>query len=330
MPKIAFQSKELSVNKKSFAIKKDGLVHDLIKNKSLYVLAVPGILFFLVFAYFPMVGIIIAFKDYNVIDGIFRSPFIGLQNFAFLIKSQDIYRVTFNTLFLNTLFIVFGTLAQILIALLLNEIGSTVFKKVSQTVILLPYLISWVIVGVISYYLFEPTGFLNIIIKTIGLKPVDWYSSPQYWPAILTFSYIWKWVGYGSVIFLAAIVGIDQQIYEAARTDGCNRWGLIRYMTLPSLRPTVIILVLLAVGRIFYGDFGMVLNIVKNNVMVFNSTDIIDYYIYRALNGSGGSGGGSNIGMGSAAGLLQSALGFITILIANKLVNKIDKDSALF
>jgi len=315
---------------KFISFKKDSLVYDLLKNKSLYLIGLPGIIYFLIFAYLPMVGIIIAFKDYNVMDGIFGSKFIGLKNFEFIVQSNDLFRITFNTLFLNTLFIVFGTLSQVGISLLLNEVKSTLFKRINQSLLLLPYFISWVIVGVIGYYLFgTETGFLNTLRNAIGLDSVEWYSSPQYWPLILTFTYIWKWVGYGSIIYLSAIVGIDQQIYESAQIDGCNKWQVIKYITIPSILPTIIIMVLLAVGRIFYGDFGMVLNMVKSNVLVFSTTDIIDTYVYRSFQGTGGQAGG-NIGMGSAAGVLQSVMGFITIFVANKIVKKIEKDYALF
>jgi len=292
-------------------------------------MGLPGVLYFMIFSYLPMVGIVIAFKDYNVIDGIFGSKFIGFNNFEFLIKSRDIYRITFNTLFLNALFILFGTLFQVGIALLLNEVYAKWFKKIAQSALLLPFFISWVVVGVFVYYIFATdTGLMNGILTGIGLHPIDWYTHSQYWPTILTITYIWKWAGYGSIIYLAAIVGIDQQMYESALIDGCSKWQLIRYITLPSIMPTIMILTLLAIGRIFYGDFGMIFNIVKNNVILFGTTDVIDTYVYRSFQGSGG--GIGSIGMGSAAGALQSFLGFITILIANAAVRKYNQDYALY
>lgn len=309
------------------------LVNELVKNKALYILALPAILYFLVFAYLPMVGIIIAFKDYNVMDGIFGSKFMTplFKNFEFLVTSNDLPRITFNTLYLNVLFIVFGMASQVGISILLNEIRSKIFKKVSQGLLLLPYFISWVIIGVIAFYIFgTESGFLNVIMKSLGLVPIEWYNSPQYWPAILTLIYMWKWIGYGSIIYLSAIVGIDQEIYESAQIDGCNRWQVIRHITLPLLIPTMIILFLLALGRIFYGDFGMVLNVVRSNIMLFDTTNIIDTYVYRALMGAGSAGSYGNFGMASAAGFLQSLMGFFTIIIANKVVNKIEKDYALF
>ena len=307
---------------------KTGVLHELARNKGLYLLAIPGILFFLVFCYLPLIGIIIPFKNYNVIDGIFGSPFVGLKNFQFLLKSRDLPQITFNTVFLNALFIIFGTLSQVAVAMMINEIGSRTFKKLSQGFLLLPYFISWVIVGVITFYIFgTESGFLNVIRRAFGATPVEWYNSPQYWPAILTLIYIWKWVGYGSIIYLSAIVGIDQEIYESAQIDGCDRWRLIRHITLPLLVPTMMIMLLLAVGRIFYGDFGMILNVVRNNVMLYQTTNIIDTYVYRALMGTGT---GGSIAMASAAGLLQSVLGFLTILAANMVVNRVNSDYALF
>ncbi|MFD0961482.1 ABC transporter permease [Paenibacillus chungangensis] len=309
--------------------RKRGFIFELLKNKVLYLMAIPGILYFFIWHYLPMVGIVIAFKNYNVIDGIFGSEWNGLKNFDFLIKSGDIFRITFNTLFLNMLFIGFGTVFQVGIAILLNEVGKSWFKKLSQSLLLLPYFISWVVVGVFVYYIFATnTGMLNGLLGWFGIDPMPWYQSPEFWPAILTATYIWKWVGYGSVIYLAAIVGIDSTIYEAAKIDGCNKWQLIRYVTIPMLMPTIMVLTLLAIGGIFYGDFGMIFNIVKSNVLIFETTDVIDTYVYRSFQGTGG--GMGSIAMGSAAGALQSFLGFVTIITANWLVRRYNRDYALY
>lgn len=309
-------------------LKKGGLAHDLMKNKSLYLIALPGILFFLVFCYLPMIGIIIAFKDYNAADGIFASKFVWFNNFRFLFVSGDALRITFNTLYLNVLFIGFGTAAQVGVALLFNEVKNKAFKRISQSMILLPYFISWVVVGVFAYYLFANNGVLNSVIGAVGIKPVQWYSEPQYWPAFLTLASIWKSIGFGSIIYLAAITGMDQEICEAAVIDGCNRGQLIWHITLPTLLPTIIILTLLSIGRIFYGDFGMIYNIVKNNVSIFKYTDVIDTYVYRSLMGVGSASG--SFKLGSAAGVLQSFLGFVSILGANWVVKRINSDYALF
>jgi len=278
-----------------------------------------------------MTGIIIAFKDYNVIDGIFGSPWAGLRNFEFLVRSGILRRVTFNTLYLNTLFILFGLIAQVGIALLINEVRSKYFKRVSQAVLLLPFFISWVIVGTISLYLFGTNvGFLNVVRGYFGLDPINWYQSPQYWRAILTISHIWKSLGWGSIIYLAAIVSVDQEIYESAQLDGCNKLKQIRYITLPCITPTITIMLLLAIGQIFYGNFGMVYNMVGQNILLFRTTDIIDTYVFRALRGGGAGFGGGQFALAGAAGFVQSTMGFITVLVANKLVSMFNKDNALF
>jgi len=216
----------IAVHKKRI---KSGLLRDLMRNRALYTLAIPGLIWYVVFCYLPMAGIIIAFTKYNVMDGIFGSPFVGLDNFKFLINSRDLFQITYNTLFLNVLFIAFGLISQLSIAILLNEISSRMFKRVSQALMLLPFFVSWVLVGAISRYILgTDMGFANTLLKTLGLKPVSWYTSPQYWPVILTIASVWKGVGYGSIIYLAAIVGVDQEIYESAQLDGCSRPQLIR------------------------------------------------------------------------------------------------------
>ncbi|MCL2360707.1 MAG: ABC transporter permease subunit [Defluviitaleaceae bacterium] len=322
----------ISVGKEKKSKKGQGfwreMLRDLSRNRALYLLALPAIAWFIIFHYIPMTGIIIAFKDYNVIDGIFGSPWAGLRNFEFLIRSGILRRVTLNTLFLNALFLVFGLIAQVGIALLINEVRNKYFKRVSQGVLLLPFFISWVIVGTISLYLFGTNvGFLNTVRGVFGLDPINWYQSPQYWPAILTISHIWKSIGWGSIIYLAAIVSVDQEIYESAQLDGCNKIKQIRYITLPCITPTISIMMLLAIGQIFYGNFGMIYNMVRQNILLFPTTDIIDTYVFRALRGGGG---GGQFAMAGAAGFVQSTMGFITVLIANKIVSKFNKDNALF
>lgn len=303
-----------------------GIVREVTRNRTLYLMALPAILFFVIFCYVPMPGIVIAFKDYNVVDGVFGSRWNGLRNFAFLVRSGDIYRITLNTLRLNVLFIVFSTVAQVTFALLLNEVRNGAFKKLCQSFVFFPYFISWVVVGSLSYNLFATdVGFFNGVRSSIGLQPIEWFARPEYWGTILTSAYTWKWIGFGSIIYLAAIHGIDPTFYEAARIDGGNRWVQIRFITLPLLMPTVITLSLLAVGRIFYGDFGLIFNLVKNNALLYQTTDVIDTYVFRAFRGAGGS-----FASGSAAGMYQSVMGFLVILAANGIVRRIDRDRALF
>jgi putative aldouronate transport system permease protein len=302
------------------------IARELFRNRTLYLMALPSVLFFIVFCYVPMPAIVIAFKNYNVVDGIFGSPWNGLANFAFLVRSGDIYRITYNTLKLNVLFIAVATASQVAFAILLNEVRSGIFKKLVQSFVFFPYFISWVVVGALAYNLFATdVGYFNAVRTAIGLKPIEWFSSPQYWPAILTGAYTWKWIGFGSIIYLAAIHGIDPTLYEAARIDGADRWAQIRFVTLPLLLPTVITLTLLSIGRIFYGDFGLVFNLVKSNALLYQTTDVIDTYVFRSFRGAGG-----NFASASAAGMFQSLMGFIVILLANGLVRRVDRERALF
>jgi putative aldouronate transport system permease protein len=240
-------------------IKKHGFFQELAMNRQAYLLAFAGLLYFLVFHYLPMVGVIIAFKNYRINLGIFRSPWNGLENFRFFFTSGYVWRVTRNTLMLNSLFLGVSVVFQVGIALLLNEVRSGFYKRVSQSLMFLPYFMSWIVVAVISQGFFGTnTGVMNNVLAAIGLPAVHWYNSPELWPGLLTAFYVWKWTGYGVVIYLATISNIDPEYYEAATIDGATHFQQITKITLPLLVPTVIILVLLAIGRIFYGDFGMI------------------------------------------------------------------------
>jgi putative aldouronate transport system permease protein len=304
-----------------------GIGRELVKNRTLYLMTLPAVLFFVIFCYLPMPGIIIAFKDYNAMDGIYGSKWNGLRNFAFLVVSGDIYRITWNTVRFNVFFIAFGTASQVAFAILLNEVRGGLFKKLVQSFVFLPYFVSWVVVGSLTYNLFATdVGSLNALRGAFGLAPIDWYNSPAYWPSILTVAYVWKWLGFGSIIYLAAIHGIDGTLYEASRIDGANRWVQARAITLPLLLPTVITLTLMAIGRIFYGDFGLVLNLIKSNAMLYQSTDVIDTYVYRAWQTQAGG----SFPAASAAGVYQSLMGFIVICTANTIVRRINRERALF
>lgn len=298
---------------------------ELRRNRYLYILALPGLLFFIIFNYLPMFGIIIAFKDYSVTKGIWGSEWAGFANFKFFFTSGHAARVTFNTLFLNALFIIVGTITQAAVAIMLNEITSKFYKRLTQSVIFLPYFMSWVVVGVISLSFFDTqTGMINMLFKDIGLEPVSWYTNAEIWRPLLLVFYTWKWTGYGAVIYLAVISNIDTQYYEAAIIDGANKWQQMRYITVPLLIPTVIILVLLAIGRIFYGDFGMIYGLIGDNGMLFRTTDVIDTYVYRALRQVG------DFGMSSAIGLYQSFMGFVLVLVSNYMAKRYREESALF
>ena len=299
--------------------------YDLKNNKGLLGLTLPAVAWFLVFAYAPMLGLVIAFQKYSPAKGIFGSEFVFLDNFRFFFGSQDSVRVTVNTLVLNTLFILATNFVAILMAIALSEIKNKYFKKVSQSVIILPHFISWTVVALlIEAFLKTEGGFVNNILAAFGAEPIKFMQTPELWPAILTILRVWQGAGYSSIVYLAAITGLDQSMYEAARGDGATRPQWITRMTPAPVRPTVVLLLLMAVGKIFNGDFGMVYAIVGNNTLLYPTTDIIDTYVYRQLMEQ------SNMGMSSAVGLWQSIMGFIMVVIMNKVTKKIDSDSALF
>jgi len=301
------------------------LRNDLKRYKVILLMLLPAVAFYLLFAYLPMAGIVIAFKRYDYAGGIFGSAWNGLDNFRFFFESGDAWTVTRNTALYNIAFIAVNNFLQIVAAILLFEIGGKWFKKLAQSIMFLPYFISWVVVGAIAYNLLSyDIGTVNVMLGGLGLAPIDIYNTPSYWPYILIAVSAWKALGYGTVMYLAAIAGIDTEMYEAAEIDGANIFQRIRKVTLPNLYPTTIILVLLAVGNIFRGDFGMFYNMIGNNGILFSKTDVIDTFVFRSLITS------NDIGMSAAAGVFQSVLGFATIMTVNYAVRKYDKDRALF
>ncbi|MGI2293656.1 ABC transporter permease [Paenibacillus sp. GXUN7292] len=294
------------------------------KNKALLLLTIPGVLYLLVMAYLPMGGIVIAFKDYNYVDGIFGSKWIGLKNFEFLFLSQDAWRITRNTLMMNGLFIVFTTIFAILVALTMNEIRSRFLNRFIQSTLFLPYLLSWVIVSYLVYAMLTTKGFLNSVLLSLDLAPVNWYMEPRFWPYILTIAMVWKVTGYNSIIYLASIIGINPEYFEAAKLDGANKFQQIRYITMPFLIPVITILTLLSIGKIFYADFGLFYSVTRDLGHLYPATDVIDTYVFRMLRTVG------DVGMASAAGFYQAVVGFVLVLVFNFIVRKIDKDNALF
>ncbi|MGQ9681302.1 MAG: ABC transporter permease [Anaerolineae bacterium] len=298
---------------------------DLARNKYLYLLALPGVLFLVVFGYLPMFGHLIAFQKFRAVDGILRSPWVGLSNFRFFFASKDWLRITANTLLLNALFITGNTVIGLTLAVFLNEIRQYVLKRVAQSVVLLPYFVSWLVVALMLFALLNSTdGLVNRTLQSLGLQGIDWYTEPKYWRAILTSLSVWKWGGYTSVIYLAAITSIEGEYYEAARVDGASRLQQMWRITLPLLTPTTILLVLLDVGRIFYGDFGMIYGLVGDNGVLFPATDVIDTYTFRALRRLG------NFSQAAAVSLYQGVMGILTIILINRLVRMIDPERALF
>lgn len=297
-------------------------VHDI----PVYLMMAPAMIYFLFNNYIPIAGLIIAFKDVDFRKGVFGGDFIGLKNFEYLFKTKDAWVITRNTLLYNAAFIVLGIVLGIFIALLLNEVKSKKLLKTYQTSILLPQLISWIIVSYFVYALLSiDKGMINkSILPVLNQKPISWYTSPEYWPVIITVMQVWKTLGFNSIIYLATIIGIPADYYEAATLDGANKWQQIRFITLPLLVPTVITLFLLHMGRIFYADFSLFYQVPMNSGALFNTTNVIDTYVYRALIQIG------DIGMSAAAGFYQSLVGFVLVIISNMIVKKLSPDNALF
>ncbi|WP_236575523.1 MULTISPECIES: ABC transporter permease subunit [Paenibacillus] len=282
-------------------------------------------LFLLVFAYTPMLGHLLAFQNYRLSDGLLGSRWVGWRNFEFFFSTNDWLRVTWNTVFLNGLFLVFGLGTAVVLAVLLNEVTVKWFKKTAQSFVFLPYFISWLVVSMMVQTMFSSSeGMVNQALAALGFKGVDWYLTPGVWPYILTFVYVWKIAGYNSIIFLASITGISSEYYESAKLEGASRFQQILYITLPLLRPIIIIMLLLGIGRIFYGDFGMIYALIGDVGVLFPTTDVIDTYAYRALRQMG------NFSMSSAIVLYQSFMGLIAVTLFNWLARKIDPDSRLF
>lgn len=290
----------------------------------LYLMTLPGLLYLLVNNYLPMAGLVVAFKRYDARKGMFFSPWIGLENFRYLAK--DIWVITRNTVLYNAVFIVTNIVFGILIAILLSELLSTAFRKFYQSVVLLPFLISTVIISYLVYaFLSVESGFVNTkILAPLGAGPVSWYTDASKWPAILTIVNIWRNTGYYCVIYLSTVIGIDRGYYEAASIEGAGKLQQIRYITLPLLKPVTMMLVLLAIGKIFYADFGMFYQVPMDSGALYSTTNVIDTYVYRALLQIG------NIGMSSAAGLFQSVVGFVLVMVSNLLVRRADPENALF
>lgn len=310
--------------KKAFMRKKRRVKLKTIDTVSLTLMCLIPVAFVIAFNYVPMFGIVLAFKDYRFDKGIWGSDWSGFKNFEYLIRSNTITRLIRNTVGLNLLFIAVGTAAAVAVAILLFEIKKRRKLKIYQTLLLLPYFISWVIAGYMSYALLNPSmGSLNQLLKSLGLEPVNWYGEPKYWPWILMIASVWKSVGYSSIVYYASLMGIDSAYFEAARIDGANKWKEIKYITIPSLIPVITIQSILAVGNILRADFGLFYQISRDVGTLYPVTDVLDTYIYRMLMGE------NNVGLSSAAGFLQSVVGCILVLVTNWIVNKIEPDNAL-
>lgn len=297
----------------------------LFQYREYLLMLLPAVIFFITFSYIPMAGIVIAFKNYSFSGGIFGSPWVGLNNLKFLLLNDDLFVVIRNTVGYNIAFIIVNNVLEIFCAVVLAELGNKIFKKVTQTAMLLPYFISWVVVGGLTYNLFNyEHGFISGILSFFGKEPIDFYNSPLYWIPIVILVSAWKSIGYGTVVYLATIMGIDSSIYEAAEIDGASKFQTTIRIIIPMLVPTMIILVLLSLGNIFRGDFSMYYQLVGNNSMLWPTTDVIDTFVTRSLLQT------NDIGMSSAAGFFQSIFGFATVVLANLCIRMYDKEYSLF
>jgi len=298
----------------------------LMRKFPIYLMMAPGFIYLFFNNYIPIAGLAIAFKDIDFRKGILKSDWIGFRNFEYLFKTKDALIITRNTLMYNAAFILLGIVFGVIAALLMNEVSNKRLLKFYQTAILSPQLVSWIVVSYFVYALLSiDKGMVNNrILPLLGMKEISWYTEPKYWPFIITIMQIWKTIGFNSIIYLATIVGIDSEYYEAATLDGASRGQQIIHITLPLLVPTIVTLFLIHVGRIFYADFGLFFQVPMNSGALFSTTNVIDTYVYRALLQLG------DIGMSAAAGFYQSIVGFVLIVISNLIIRKFNKENALF
>ena len=295
------------------------------KHSVLWLMLLPVLIYFIIFSYLPMCGIWLAFTRFDFRLGFFKSPFVGFDNFRYLFESGIFFRLLRNTVLYNAAFILCGNMMQVICALFLNDLGNRRFVKTSQSLIFLPYFISYVLVGLFSYALFNvDNGLINTTLRSLGLEEYNFYLEPNAWPFIIVAVQGWKGLGYGSVVYLSVMSSFDQEIYESARIDGATKWQQVHKLTLPMVKPTFMLLVMFNLGSILKGQFQLFYQLVGNNGLLFNTTDIIDTYVYRSLTVN------FDIGMGSAAGVFQSVFGCALVLIVNALVRRHDKDLALF
>lgn len=302
-----------------------GFLYRLNQNKVLLLMCLPAILFFLFMSYAPMPGAYVAFTSFNYNAGIFGSEFVGWQNFEFLFSSGTLLMLLRNTILYNLVFIVLGNIIQVFLAILLNEVACKRFVKVAQSLMFLPYFISAVLIGLLVYNLLNADfGFIPSLIRSMGGEMSSVYSDPYKFPIVIVLAKLWQSTGYGTVVYFAAICGIDASMMEAAKVDGANGFQRIRYITLPCLKGTMIILFLFAIGGIVKGDFGLFYNLVGMNSVLYPTTDIIETYVYRCMMNN------FNFSSGTAVGLFQSVFGFVLVMLANGIVKKLDPDYTLF
>ena len=306
-------------------MKKHGFLYELKKNKVLFLMAMPSVLLTFFLAYLPMSGLVLAFKNYRYDRGIFGSDWNGFDNFAYLFQSGTGWLITKNTILYNLLNLFVSQLLAVIVAIVISEMMGRIYKRIVQSVIFLPYFISWVIVSyMLQGILGTDTGLINNMIVAGGGSRINFYSTPSYWYPILLLLNIWKNTGYNTIVYLAAITGIDEGLYEAAYIDGATRFKRIIYITIPLLTPTICIMTLMSVGRIFYGDFGMLYAIIRDNSSLMPIAEVIDTYVYRTFKNTG------DPSLSMAIGLYQSIVGFILVFMANWIVRKKFPEGALF
>ncbi len=301
------------------------LAVDFRRHWRLHVLALPVLVYLLMFNYAPMFGVVLAFEKYSVARGFFHSEWVGLKNFEFLFATTDAWRITRNTVLYNIAFIIINTTLSVLLSLILNEMYIKRLSKSIQTMLIMPYFLSMSVIAIIVYAFIGPNGVVNSMIRASGQRIMtNWYTYRPLWPFLLVFVNAWKGVGYTAIVYVASISGISQEYYEAAVLDGATKLQQARYITLPHLRHIIVIMLILSMGGMFRGDMGLSYNVTMNSGALYEVTDVIDTYVYRALKTLG------NTGMSTAAGLYQSAVGFVLILVSNKIVKRVDEESALF
>ena len=305
----------------------------MLKSKHFLLLTMtfPVVIWLLLIRYLPMFGIVMSFLDYRLPtrklpfpSNLFRSPWVGLKNFAFLFTGDSLAMIR-NTLGYNILWMILGLVIAVALACMMNELTKKFLAKTYQTLMFFPYFLSWVVVAYFLFAFLDPTsGMIVRAQKAAGRTAIDWYNTPAYWPLILTLCYLWKSTGYSTVLYLSAITGIDKSQYEAAQVDGASKWQQMIHVTLPHLRPMITILLIMNVGKIFNADFGLFWTVPMNSAPLLPVTQVVDTYVYRAYTTTG------NVGMSTAAGFLQNLVGFVCIVAANWAVRRLDPDSALF
>ncbi len=295
--------------------KKESLLKNIQKNKMLYLFLVPGVIYFIIFKYGPMYGLLIAFKDYNFRDGILGSPWVGFEHFTAMFKADSFYTVFRNTFLISFYKLIFAFPGPIILAIMLNEIRNLYFKRTLQTVVYLPHFLSWVIAAGIFLQILGPVGVVNEVLSSLNMRTYNWFMEERFFRGIVVVSHIWKEVGWGTIIYLGAISGINPELYEAAYVDGAKSWHMMWRITLPTLIPTIVILFILQLGRLLEVGFEQIF--VLYNPMVYEVGDVFATYIYRiGLQGM-------RFSYTAAIGVFESVAGLILVLLSNWMARRV-------